>query len=383
MSSPALVFEGPGSAPAPEHDQPSSPEIGILPRMNPSVTRVNLDYFDPEGVQGLKEELSTQQIPADDARSEAQSSTSDVTITVDGNFNLEKTLQRVVKRLDEANIKTRELGVMFRDLRVLGLGSSASYMPTLGSALNPFVMLENIQNIRHPPLQTILSEFEGVVRPGEMLLVLGRPGSGCTTFLKTLANRRSEYYAVEGDVHYDSISPSELQNHYRGDVQYCPEDDIHFPTLTVNQTLKFAATTRTPRERINKTRSQFAQKETDILTTIFGLKHAKDTPVGDAAIRGVSGGEKKRVSIAEALATRARIGCWDNSTRGLDSSTALEFVRALRLSTDTFHLTTMATIYQAGESLYQHFDKVCVIYEGQMAYFGPADQARQYFIDMG
>lgn len=143
------------------------------------------------------------------------------------------------------------------------------------------------------------------------LVVLGRPEAGSSTFLKTIANRRSEYHSVEGDVFYDSISPSELYNHYRGDVQYCPEDDIHFPTLTVDQTLKFASITRTPRETLTKTRSQFARKETDILTTIFGLRHTKNTPVGNAAIRGVSGGEKKRVSIAESLATRARISCWD------------------------------------------------------------------------
>ena len=72
-----------------------------------------------------------------------------------------------------------------------------------------------------------------------------------------------------------------------------------------------------------------------------------------------------------------------SSTRGLDASTALEFVRALRIATDTFESTTLVSIYQAGESLYQYFDKVCVIYEGRMAYFGRADQAKQYFIDMG
>lgn len=231
-------------------------------------------------------------------------------------------------RFDEAQIKTRELGVMFRDLRVVGVGSAASYIPTFGAAFNPFAILEKIQSSRHPHLRTILSGFEGVVRPGEMLcklpgtfygasltylflVVLGRPEAGSSTFLKTIANRRSEYHAVEGDVFYDSISPSELHNHYRGDVQYCPEDDIHFPTLTVDQTLKFASTTRTPRETLTKTRSQFARKETDVLTTIFGLRHAKHTPVGNAAVRGVSGGEKKRVSIAESLATRARISCWD------------------------------------------------------------------------
>ncbi|KAG6822795.1 hypothetical protein H0H93_004829, partial [Arthromyces matolae] len=71
------------------------------------------------------------------------------------------------------------------------------------------------------------------------------------------------------------------------------------------------------------------------------------------------------------------------STRGLDASTALEYVRALRVATDTFQATTVVSLYQAGENLYRHFDKVCVIYEGKMAYFGPAAQARQYFIDMG
>ena len=72
-----------------------------------------------------------------------------------------------------------------------------------------------------------------------------------------------------------------------------------------------------------------------------------------------------------------------SSTRGLDSSTALEYVRALRISTDIVGRTTLVSIYQAGEQLYQMFDKVCLIYEGRMIYFGPADQARQYFIDMG
>jgi ATP-binding cassette subfamily G (WHITE) protein 2 (SNQ2) len=72
-----------------------------------------------------------------------------------------------------------------------------------------------------------------------------------------------------------------------------------------------------------------------------------------------------------------------SSTRGLDASTALEFVRALRIGTDVARLSTIVSIYQAGESLYQHFDKVCVIYEGRMAYFGRADQARQYFINLG
>jgi len=63
----------------------------------------------------------------------------------------------------------RELGVMFEGLKVVGLGASASYQPTLGSILNPMAAIERFQAMRHPPLRDILSEFEGVVRPGEML----------------------------------------------------------------------------------------------------------------------------------------------------------------------------------------------------------------------
>ena len=217
-------------------------------------------------------------------------------------------------------------------------------------------------------------------------MVLGRPGAGCSTFLKALSNRHEEYHGISGMLHFSSFTSKQIRKHFRGDVIYCPEDDIHFPTLTVEQTLRFAARTRMPNKKVRVgevSGKQYADDIVDTLSTIFGLRHAKKTRVGNAAVRGVSGGERKRVSIAEALATRARLGAWDNSTRGLDSSTALEFVRALRIATDSTGLTTIVSIYQASELLYELFDKVCVIYDGRMAYFGPADQARQYFIDQG
>ena len=72
-----------------------------------------------------------------------------------------------------------------------------------------------------------------------------------------------------------------------------------------------------------------------------------------------------------------------SSTRGLDSSTALEFVQALRIATDIAKITTVMSVYQASENVYDLFNKVCVIYEGRMAYYGPASHARQYFMDMG
>ncbi|EAU85334.2 ABC transporter [Coprinopsis cinerea okayama7 len=370
---------------------PTSPKIQAKRRNSrrmSTASRVSIDFFDPQGVEGLRRSMtrekqtqpSTVPFPAP-ASSDASS---DDSFDMDSkDFDLEKWIRQMIQRRSNSEAKPRQLGVVFRDLQVLGIGASASYQPTLGSVLNPLDAIRSFQTARHPPIKEILTGFEGVVRPGEMLLVLGSPGAGCSTFLKTLANHRAEYHAVNGEVHYDSISPEELHKYFRGDVQYCPEDDIHFPTLTVDQTIKFAARTRTPRHREEFTRAQFTEMLSTVLTTVFGLRHVRNTMVGDAAIRGVSGGQKKRVSIAESLATRACMACWDNSTRGLDASTALEFVRALRIATDAMQLSTVVSIYQAGESLYKHFDKVCVIYEGRMAYFGPAHKARDYFIEMG
>ena len=117
---------------------------------------------------------------------------------------------------------------------------------------------------------------------------------------------------MEGEVHYDSFTPEYIAKHYRGDVVYSPEDDIHFPMLTVDETLRFAAKTRAPHNRSEgRSRSQFVKNITDITQTVFGLRHVKNTPIGNAAICGVSGGERKRVSLSEALTLRSRITAWD------------------------------------------------------------------------
>jgi ATP-binding cassette subfamily G (WHITE) protein 2 (SNQ2) len=167
-------------------------------------------------------------------------------------------------------------------------------------------------------------------------------------------------------------------------------DDIHFPTLTVHQTLSFAAASRTPSEtrRIDAegqqlSRSQYTQAFVDILATILGLKHTFNTKVGNDVIRGVSGGERKRVTVAETLAARAKVALFDNSSRGLDSSTALEFVHSLRIGADILKVSVAASIYQAGESLTDLFDKVLVIHDGQQIYYGRLTEAVSYFERLG
>ena len=165
---------------------------------------------------------------------------------------------------------------------------------------------------------------------------------------------------------------------------YQAEVDVHFPQLTVGQTLNFAAQARAPKNRIRGvTREQYARHMTDVIMAIFGLSHTYDTKVGNDFVRGVSGGERKRVSIAEAALGASPLQCWDNSTRGLDSATALEFVKTLRISTSVAGSTAAVAIYQASQAIYDIFDKVVVLYEGRQIYFGPTHTAKAFFVEMG
>jgi ATP-binding cassette subfamily G (WHITE) protein 2 (SNQ2) len=160
--------------------------------------------------------------------------------------------------------------------------------------------------------------------------------------------------------------------------------DTDWPTLTVAQTIMFALRTKTPGKRLpNESKKDFQTAVLGLLLRMLNISHTRNTLVGNAFVRGVSGGERKRVSIAEMMCTNACVCAWDNSTRGLDASTALDYARSLRILTDIFRNTTFVSLYQAGEGIYELFDKVMVIDNGRQVYFGPREQARQYFIDLG
>lgn len=310
-----------------------------------------------------------------------------------GKFELERFLRHVMDQAQGAQLESREMGLVWQNLTVTGLGTGYALGDTVGTLpLKPFESLKNIKSLLHPPVKTIIENFEGCVKPGEMLLVLGRPGAGCTTFLKSLASYRDGFKDIAGTVLYQGMDHKIIDKRLRGDVVYCGEDDIHFPTLTVWETLSFAVATRAPqaRRRLDllesedtNTRQGYIKTVVEVLATILGLRHTYNTKVGNDYVRGVSGGERKRVSVAETLASRAKVALFDNSSRGLDASTALEFVKSLRISTDISNTTTMASIYQAGEGLTQLFDKVLVINEGKQVYFGPISEAVDYFQGMG
>lgn len=289
--------------------------------------------------------------------------------------------------------KTRHSGVIFRGLTVRGVGLGSSLQPTVGDffmslprKLGKLFTQGPKAALAKPPVRDLISNFDGCVRPGELLLVLGRPGAGCSTFLKTFCNQRSGFESVEGDVTYGGTDASTMAKDFRGEIIYNPEDDLHYATLSVKRTLTFALQTRTPGKESRlegETRQDYVREFLRVVTKLFWIEHTLGTKVGNEFIRGVSGGERKRVSIAEAMITRASVQGWDNSSKGLDASTAVEYVKSIRAMTNMADTSTAVSLYQAGETLYDLVDKVLLIDQGKCLYYGRSEDAKKYFLDLG
>ncbi|KAG5825584.1 hypothetical protein H9Q74_004317 [Fusarium xylarioides] len=231
----------------------------------------------------------------------------------------------------------------------------------------------------------ILRRFNSVINAGEMLVVLGPPGSGYSTFLKSLSSETNSIY-INNSIYfnYQGVPPHKMHKHYKGEAIYTAEVNVHFPMLTVRDTLTFTSRARCPQNLPAGIKyNQYSNHLRDVIMAMYSISYTVNTPVRDNYIRGVSGGERKRVTIAEATLSNAPFQCWDNSTRGLDSANAIEFCKTLRLQSELFGQTCAVSIYQAPQTAYDLFDKALVIYEGRQIFFGRADEAKDYFINLG
>ena len=249
----------------------------------------------------------------------------------------------------------QQFGVSFHNLSVSGSTTPTDYQKTVSNI--PLALASLFRRIAGSSSRKIpiLHSFDGLIPHGELLLVLGRPGSGCSTLLKTISGDIHGLTVDDGShLNYQGIPPDQMRRQFRGEAIYMAEHDVHFPQLTVDQTLSFAAKARAPPSGIfpGVTREVFAERLKDVALAAFGLMGVKNTNVGSEMVRGVSGGERKRVSIAEAMLSGAGLQCWDNSTRGLDSVNAVEFCKTLRVQSDVFGSTSCVAIYQAPQAAY-------------------------------
>lgn len=156
-----------------------------------------------------------------------------------------KTLLAIQSR-DPERYPERTAGIAYRNLNVHGFGQPTDYQKTFGNyPLEAVSLFQRLMGQRQQTKIQILRDFDGLVRSGEMLVVLGRPGSGCSTLLKTIAGETNGFF-VDADSHlnYQGISKEQMHHDFRGECIYQAEVDVHFPQMTVGQTLGFAARAR-------------------------------------------------------------------------------------------------------------------------------------------
>ena len=201
-----------------------------------------------------------------------------------GQFEHYKWARMMLKLMDKEGVPLRKsTGVVWENLNISGSGSALQYQNNVGSVpLAPFRPQEYISCGKRDQQKHILTGFDGVLKSGELLIVLGRPGSGCSTFLKSLSGELHGLKVGKGsDIQFNGIPMEKMHKEFKGEVLYNQEVDKHFPHLTVGQTLEFAAAARTPENRLNGiSRAKFAKHITQVAMTVLGLSHTYNTKGG-------------------------------------------------------------------------------------------------------
>lgn len=226
------------------------------------------------------------------------------------------------------------------------------------------------------PLQRqVLHHLSGVVHPGEVLALMGPSGSGKTSLLSVIGGRTPKMMKVSGQV---LVNGQAFTKATRRRIGYVLQDDVLYEDLTVYETLLYAALLRLPREM---TRSEKKQR-VEAVIEVLGLTKSRNTIIGGFFRRGISGGERKRVSIGHELLINPAIMMLDEPTSGLDSTTALHLLQLLEQLAQGGR-AILTTIHQPSSRLYRKLDKLLLLSEGHVMYYGAANLVLDWFGHLG
>eukprot|EP00698_Gefionella_okellyi_P019108 TRINITY_DN580_c0_g1_i2.p1 TRINITY_DN580_c0_g1~~TRINITY_DN580_c0_g1_i2.p1 ORF type:complete len:728 (-),score=164.74 TRINITY_DN580_c0_g1_i2:2032-4215(-) len=217
----------------------------------------------------------------------------------------------------------------------------------------------------------ILKGISGYAQPGELIAIMGSTGAGKTSLLSVLSQRAEGH--VSGSI---TVNGKELANRFK-QAGFVNQDDNLFPMLTVRETLHTRALLTMPRTVTREEKIAKAER----LISALGLATCADTRVGNAQFRGVSGGERRRVAIAEVLITNPGLIFLDEPTSGLDAATSLSVMETLRALARAGR-TIVCTIHQPRADIYSKFDKLMLLAQGSVVYFGNSSDAIQYFASL-
>ncbi|KAI3792019.1 hypothetical protein L2E82_05888 [Cichorium intybus] len=324
----------------------------------------------------------------------------------------EKFLLKLKDRIERVGLQLPTIEVRFEHLNI----DAEAYVG--GRALPTIVnfmvnILEGSLNYLHLlpsrkiPLP-ILHDVSGIIKPGRMALLLGPPSSGKTTLLLALAGKLGSDLKVSGRVTYNGHEMHEFVP--QRSSAYISQHDLHIGEMTVRETLAFSARcqgvgasyemlaelSRREKEanikpdpdldiymKAASLEGQEASVVTEYVIKILGLEVCADTIVGDEMFRGISGGQKKRVTTGEMMVGPARALFMDEISTGLDSSTTFQIVNSIRQSIHILQGTSVISLLQPAPETYELFDDIILLSDGQIVYQGPRDNVLEFFEHMG
>uniref|UniRef100_A0A0P4ZDT8 Protein white n=1 Tax=Daphnia magna TaxID=35525 RepID=A0A0P4ZDT8_9CRUS len=232
---------------------------------------------------------------------------------------------------------------------------------------------------RQPPIQKrILDNVTGCVRPGEFLAIMGASGAGKTTLLNCLTFRNTGKLKILGQrfLNGETVNTDTLAR-ISGYVQ---QDDLFVPTLTVKEHLQFQALLRMDKYLT------YSERMTRVGQVIheLGLTKCENTMIGnpERGIKGISGGERKRLAFASEVLTNPSLMFCDEPTSGLDSYMAQNIVQVLKNIASTGK-TVVCTIHQPSSEVFALFDRILLMAEGRTAFLGPVSDALSFFSSQG
>ncbi|WCJ36870.1 ABC-2 type transporter family protein [Euphorbia peplus] len=230
-----------------------------------------------------------------------------------------------------------------------------------------------IPNFGNGPTKRLLQGLSGYAEPGRIMAIMGPSGSGKSTLLDSLAGRLSRNVVMTGEVLLNGKKR-------RGDhgVAYVTQEDVLLGTLTVRETVTYSAHLRFP---TSLSKEEFEDVVEGTLMEM-GLQECSDRLIGNWHLRGISGGEKKRLSIALEILTRPRLLFLDEPTSGLDSASAFFVIQTLRnIARDG--RTIISSIHQPSSEVFALFDDLFLLSSGESVYFGEAKKAIEFFSEAG
>lgn len=324
----------------------------------------------------------------------------------------EKYLKKFRQRVDKVGIRLPTIEVRFDHLTIEAdchFGTRA--LPTLpNAARNMFESALGVVgiNLAQRTKLTILKDASGVIKPSRMALLLGPPSSGKTTLLLALAGKLDPSLKVTGDLTYNGYEFKEFMP--RKSSAYISQNDVHIGEMTVKETLDFSARCQGVGTRYDLL-SELARREkdagifpeaevdlfmkatamegvessliTDYTLKILGLDICKDTIVGDDMIRGISGGQKKRVTTGEMIVGPTKTLFMDEISTGLDSSTTYQIVKCLQHIVHYTEATILVSLLQPAPETFDLFDDIILLSEGQIVYQGPREHILAFFESCG